>query len=288
MERLCLSHVFGFNTFRSLLVLATTCYLSVMEFSSYAQQILESEELEAKLSPPATPLTDEHACEAPPPPEKPARTKRHAITPRVKVPSPEGMPDPAQRVRILHAFANHELQAVEIFAWALLAYTDAPTAFRRGLIGILREEQRHFRLYEARLQAHGCDFGDFPLSGYFWGKAQTLSTPLRFVCAMSLTFESANLDHALDYARRAKDVGDKETAAVLLQIHDDEIGHVAFGWRWLREFKQADQNAWQAFSENLTFPLRPSKAKGPVFSEESREKAGIDQAFIHRLRDARD
>ena len=30
------------------------------------------------------------------------------------------MRDPAQRARILHALANHELQAIELFAWALL------------------------------------------------------------------------------------------------------------------------------------------------------------------------
>jgi len=30
-----------------------------------------------------------------------------------------------QRALILHALANHELQAIELFAWALLAFTDA-------------------------------------------------------------------------------------------------------------------------------------------------------------------
>jgi len=36
-----------------------------------------------------------------------------------------------------HALANHELQAIELFAWAVLAFPDTPIAFRRGLIAIL-------------------------------------------------------------------------------------------------------------------------------------------------------
>jgi len=69
-----------------------------------------------------------------------------------------GMADPTQRARILHALANHELQAIELFAWAVLAFPAAPLAFRRGLVAILADEQRHFRLYEARLAAYAIPF----------------------------------------------------------------------------------------------------------------------------------
>src|SRR4029079_5018404 len=64
--------------------------------------------------------------------------------PAARVPPIAGMRDPAQRVRILHALANHELQAIELFAWALLAFPDAPIAFRRGLVAILAPESWHF------------------------------------------------------------------------------------------------------------------------------------------------
>ena len=95
------------------------------------------------------------------------------------------------------------LQAAELFAWSLLAFPGAPPAFRRGLLAILLDEQRHTRMYVARLEANGARFGDFPVHGYFWQKAPAIVSPLRFLCAMSLTFENANLDHTVDYAEAA-------------------------------------------------------------------------------------
>ena len=58
----------------------------------------------------------------------PGRPAELAIVPgrHARVPPLAGMRDPAQRARILHALANHELQAIELFAWAVLAYPDAP------------------------------------------------------------------------------------------------------------------------------------------------------------------
>ncbi|HEY0781598.1 MAG TPA: DUF455 family protein, partial [Thermoanaerobaculia bacterium] len=179
--------------------------------------------------------------------------------------------------------ANHELQAAELFAWALLAFPDAPAAFRRGLLDILIEEQRHTRMYRARLAAAGADLGDFPVHGYFWSKVGTFTTPLRFVCAMSLTFENANLDHTLDYAAAARKARDEKTARVIDRVHQEEIGHVRFGWTWLQRLKSDDLSMWEAFTANLTWPLRPLRAKGRTFDVAGREAAGLDADFIHRL-----
>ena len=193
------------------------------------------------------------------------------------------MPDPAQRLRIMHGFANHELQAVELFAWALLQFPDAPEAFRRGLLEILTEEQKHLSLYISRVEALGGSFGDEPLSGYFWNKAREISTPAGFCSSVGLTFESANLDHAIEYARAARDSGDPESAAVLDVVHDDEVGHVRFGWTWLEEFKNPGQSQTEAYLANVTWPLRPALARGPIFHRESREQAGLDREFIDML-----
>ena len=258
-----------------------------MELREAALTILQSPELDSKLAAPPRGLTDPR----PGPPLRrgaPARPATLTIVAgkQSKVPAIEGMPDPAQRVRILHALANHELQAVELFAWALLAFPEAPEAFRRGLLHILRDEQRHTRMYKARVEALGARFGDFPVSGYFWNKAEHLASPLDFVCAMSLTFENANLDHTVELAAAAHRAGDEKSAAVIEQVHRDEIEHVAFGWRWLQRLKAEEDSAWESYRRSLTWPLRPAKARGAAFHRRGREAAGLDPDFIHHLEDS--
>ena len=137
-----------------------------MEIRDFALTVVQTEDLDIKLAPPAAELTDE----APGPAvrlEEPGRPAELRFSRRIDVPPIEGMPDPAQRPRILHALANHELQAAELFAWALLAFPDTPSEFRRGLLRILQDEQRHTRMYLARLEAYGARFGDWPVNGYF-------------------------------------------------------------------------------------------------------------------------
>jgi len=256
----------------------------VPTFCDFAQGLLLGAHLEDKLAPPPDGLLDEPGA----PPLRlsaPGRAPGLALRPgkEARTPPLAGLADPEQRARILHAFANHELQAVELFAWALLAFPDAPPAFRRGLLETLADEQRHLQLYLGRLAAHGHAFGDFALSGYFWGKLAHLGTPLDFVCGMGLTFEQRNLDHTLDFAAAAEACGDAESAAVLRRVHADEIRHVRFARQWLAEFKAPGLAAHAAWAANLRWPLRPAQARGPRVHEACRRAAGLDDAFLALL-----
>ena len=261
-----------------------------MEVRDFCLHVVRSEGLDAKLAAPRGRLSDRRpgpALRA----ARPGRSEDLRIVPvsRAKVPGIEGMSDPAQRRRIVHAMANHELQAVELFAWALLAFPGAPAEFRRGLLRVLREEQMHVRLYLRRLESLGLRLGTYPVSGYFWNKVRRLETPAQFVCAMSLTFENANLDHTIDYARAAREARDEPTARILERIHRDEVGHVRFGLEWLERFDRAERrepghwSAAEAYLRHVTWPLRPAIARGRVFHAEGRRAAGLDEAFIRLL-----
>jgi len=255
-----------------------------MELRTLARRILDRPDLGSKLEPPPPRLTDDR----PGPPRRPAgpaRTPDLAISPsaEARVPAIGGLADPAQRPRIVHALANHELQAVELFAYALLAFPDAPARFRRGLALVLADEQRHTRLYEGLLHRDGFRLGDFPVSGFFWSKVRDLTSPLRFICAMGLTFENANLDFTLEYAGAARDAGDPELASVLERVHRDEIHHVRFGWTWLERLKPPATSAWEAYRANLTWPVRAELARGRTFRPGPRRRAGLDEAFIAEL-----
>lgn len=258
-----------------------------MQLREYAESIVRATSLAGKLQAPPSDWQDD----APGPALRimePARPPELLVAPAraVKVPPIAGMQDVSQRRRILHAFANHELQAAELFAWMLLAFPDEPASFRRGLLSILVEEQEHCQLYLDRLAAFGGSFGDYPVTGHFWHRIHDVQCPLDFVCTMGLTFESANLDFAQDYARAAREVGDIETAVAIEKIHQDEIRHVAFAWRWLQRYKPEQQSSWQTFIETLQFPLTPSRARGATLDRAAREQAGLDDEFIDHLEHA--
>ncbi len=256
-----------------------------MEIREYATSIVCGKTLAEKLTRRPEGLTD--LDPGPPQPNlRPARPAELQIIPAIEappVPRLPGISNPQQRHRILHAFANHEFQAVELFAWALLAFPDAPSKFRQGVLGILADEQKHFRMYEKRLLDLGVRFGDQPVTGYFWNKIDTVRSPLGFVCAMSLTFENANLDHTENYSREARKGGDESTAVLLEKIQIDEIEHVRFGYKWLMEFKDPDSTPWDTYTQNVTWPIRPALARGSIFHEKGRKLAGLHPDFIALL-----
>ena len=192
----------------------------------------------------------------------------------------------SSRGKLLHFFANHELLAIETMAFTLLKFPDAPLEFKKGVWGTIQDEQRHMKLYLHRMNECGVSLGDFPLNFYFWKTLQSMQTPLDFVTRMSLTFEQANLDFALEYATIFEnEIADETTAQLLRVIHDDEVKHVAHGYKWFQKWRDPSQTEWESYSSSLPFPITPRRAKGAhFFSEESRKQAGFSQTFIDEMR----
>jgi uncharacterized ferritin-like protein (DUF455 family) len=181
--------------------------------------------------------------------------------------------------------------AIELFAWALLAFPEMPAQLRRGYLRVLEEEQRHLRLYLDRLDAHGSGLGDSPLTDYFWqqipGIRASSNGILAFLCVMGLTFEQANLDYALLYRDGFRDAGDEETAAAIGQVHRDEIRHVRLAATWLDRLRDPAKSDVETYQENVPFPISAARAKGRRFDVASRRRAGLSDAMIEMVRRAR-
>lgn len=209
-----------------------------------------------------------------------------------RLPSMGELTQPAARVACLQRFAHHELQAIELFAWAVLRFPSLPAALRRGFLLVLEEEQQHLQLYLDRIQAHGAQFGagDGQLSDYLWQHRERIESAaqpeLAFLCAVGLTFEQANLDFAPMYRDAFRMAGDEETARVLQQVHDDEIRHVRLAVRWLRRLKRPDESDLAAYLRAVPFPLSAARAKGRRFEVAARRQAGLDDQFIDHVRQA--
>jgi len=257
-----------------------------MELREFAGRVLFATRLEEKLQCPDN-ITDGHPGPAIVTPETPGRPtklrfKSHGSS-KAEFPGMHHLEQQRERGRLLHFFANHELLATELMALVLLKFPDAPAAFRKGVLQTLRDEQEHTRLYLERMKACGIEFGELPVSGYFWRCVAPMENPIDYVAGLCLTFEQANLDFARHFARGFATVGDADTARLLDRIYRDEIGHVAYGLKWFRRWKNPSESDWEAFCGTLKFPLSPQRAKGFTLNVEGRRAAGIDPQFIAEL-----
>jgi uncharacterized ferritin-like protein (DUF455 family) len=257
-----------------------------MELCEFAEQVLFATTLEAKLQCPEV-ITDERPGLPLVTPESPGRPPglqfKEPGSRRADFPGLHRLEQQRERGRLLHFFANHELLATELMALVLLRFPDAPPAFRRGVLQTLKDEQGHTQLYLRRMAECGTAFGELPVSGYFWRAVSGMESPLDYVAGLSLTFEQANLDFARYFARGFAAVGDADTARLLERIYQDEIGHVAYGLKWFRRWKNPQESDWEAFCRQLKFPLSPQRAKGSFLNVEGRRAAGLDPTFIDEL-----
>jgi len=256
-----------------------------MELKQWATRILSADTLEEKLLQPDT-LTDH----SPGPailwdtPTRPPGMEFKRHTKEERLPGLHEHKEADKRAVCLHRFAGHELLAVEIMAYALLAFPEAPKHFRKGIANTLKEEQEHVRLYIERLSALGVSFGDMPLYKHFWSHVPFLLSPVRYVSVMSLTFEMANLDFAPMYRDSFLRHGDNPSAALMQRILEDEISHVSFGYQWLKKLKNEKESEWDTWRSNVPELLPLKRARGFVLQENHRKDANIPQSWIEEFK----
>ena len=257
-----------------------------MELREFAEQVLFATSLEEKLRAPDS-ITDERPGTALITPTTPGRPNNLNFKPHTggksEFPGLHQLEKQSERGKLLHFFGNHELLATELMALVLLKFPDAPAAFRQGVLRTLKDEQEHTRRYIERMKSCGIEFGELAVSGYFWRCVSPMEHPIDYVSSLCLTFEQANLDFAGHFAKSFATIGDNETSKLLEKIYRDEIGHVAYGLKWFRRWKNPAENDWDAFCRVLKFPLSPQRAKGLSLNVAGREAAGFDAQFIAEI-----
>ncbi len=262
-----------------------------MNVNEFAEQIVFGKTLEEKLLAPGKLTYGSKSNVAPNvdslrTPGRPVGLQmRHDTGINQQPPSDNCLENEQARGQLLHFLANHELLATELMALVLLKFPDAPHAFRQGVLVTLQEEQEHTRMYIRRMKECGLEFGSYPLSGQFWRVVEPMQSPMDFVSRLSLTFEQANLDYSLHFAKVFQKIGDTETADVIQKIYEDEISHVRHGLEWFRQWKDPEQTDWEAYQQSLESPMSPQRARGPrgEFNREGRIQAGLTEDFINAI-----
>jgi uncharacterized ferritin-like protein (DUF455 family) len=249
--------------------------------SRWAWDYVTTTDLAAKLDPGPAPDAEEPTAPtrrllAPGRPPELRVVERSARTPRRGA-----LRDPRRRASLLHTFWHHELQAAELMCWALLAFPSAPPEFRRGLVGIQRDEVRHMRLYQAAIERLGWHLGEFPVRDWFWQRVPTCRDPVQFVALLGLGLEAGNLDHSERFVEWFSACGDEQAAAIQRVIGREEVAHVRFAAKWFVRWR--GDLSFERWRDALVRPLTPALFRGQELNRPARRAAGLSEDFLDAL-----
>ena len=241
---------------------------------SWALEFITTTDLAAKITPPAPPnprlessWCDDGLARRVAAPGRPAELRTTVRGERTK--GAQALQSAAERARMLHTFAHHELQAAELFAWAILAYPQTPRVFKAGLLRLCLEELTHLRHYLGHMRTLGVEFGALPVRDWFWARVAACPDPLSFVALQGLGLEGANLEHSAG-------------AQIMELVERDEVGHVAFARHWFERFSGAALD-FELWSRALPPPLTPALFRGEPLNRTARAQAGLDARFLDAL-----
>ena len=134
-----------------------------MRMREAAEQVLFGRTLEEKLQLSPVDVDDSDPGKALATPDGPGRPEGLVATSdgvRADFPSENRLDEDAERGRMFHFLANHELLAAELMALVLLKFPDAPKEYRAGVYEAMREEQMHTLMYLRRMKECGIQFGE--------------------------------------------------------------------------------------------------------------------------------
>jgi uncharacterized ferritin-like protein (DUF455 family) len=217
------------------------------------------------------------------PPMQPARPARPEILPPGKM--PRRGPGGTGKATLMHALAHIEFNAIDL-AWDIIARFsghDLPRDFYDDWVKVAADETEHFLLLVGLLRDLGSDYGAFPAHAGLWEAAEKTAHDLQArLAVVPMTFEARALDTAPPLMAKLRQAKDEAGLAVLQRIFDDEIVHVAIGARWFELVcARAGDDPATAY-QRLVSPHFPKGLK-PPFNHESRQQAGLPQAFYGPL-----
>ena len=212
----------------------------------------------------------------------PGRPALPKLVPAKNLPQ-RGIGSPEGRAAFIHAIAHIELNAIDL-AWdAAYRFRGLPAQFYVDWVGVANDESRHFVLLRDRLRELGHDYGDFDAHNGLWEMAEkTAHDGLARMALVPRVLEARGLDVTPGMIAKLRNLGDRETVAILELILDEEVAHVAAGSHWYRWYCQR-----AGVEPRSTFRELLAKYAGPVlrgpFNHQARLLAGFDAEEIAAL-----
>ncbi|WP_157014959.1 ferritin-like domain-containing protein [Mesorhizobium xinjiangense] len=189
------------------------------------------------------------------------------------------------RIALMHALAHIELNAIDLALDIVARFCDErpPQTFFDGWLQVAFEEAKHFSLLRERLASLGAAYGDLSAHGGLWEAAHQTRNDLHArLAVVPLILEARGLDVTPSLIEKMLQTGDKETAAILEVIYNDEKKHVAIGAKWFRFYcARARIDPARRFQELVRANFRGMLK--PPFNDRARAAAGLTPLFYRSL-----
>ncbi len=209
-------------------------------------------------------------------PEKP-----ELVDPR-EVPK-RGFNSESARIRLVHAIAHIEFNAINLALDAVYRFRDMPQQYYSDWLRVADEEALHFTLLNDYLISKGAIYGDYTAHNGLWEMA--LKSDHDVLVRMALVprvLEARGLDVTPGMINKLQAAGDTALVDILEVIYRDEIGHVKIGSHWFNELcKQRSVSPHTTFSELLDEYMED--AVFGSFDEAARTQAGFSSQEIKDL-----
>jgi uncharacterized ferritin-like protein (DUF455 family) len=187
------------------------------------------------------------------------------------------------RAALLHAITHIEFNAINLALDAVWRFEGLPPKFYRDWLRVAYEEAQHFSMLVERLSSVNAQYGDFDAHHGLWDMAdKTAEDVLARMALVPRTLEARGLDVSPAIREKFLQIGDKESAAALTVILEEEIGHVAIGNAWFNYLCQA-----QGFSPDVMYKTLASRYDAPrlrgPFNLAARRQAGFTEEELIAL-----
>ena len=187
------------------------------------------------------------------------------------------------RIRLLHAFAHIEFNAINIALDAVYRFRKMPRRFIDDWLLVASEEARHFRLLAAELGERGSYYGACPAHRGLWDMVcKTRDNVLHRMALVPRVMEARGLDVTPAMISRFRQFGDDAAVAILEVIYRDEIGHVRIGDRWFRHLCAEQKLEVEQTFRDLVGRYMEGRLRGP-FNRSARIQAGFRDEELDAL-----
>ncbi len=189
----------------------------------------------------------------------------------------------AGRIRLLHAFAHIEFNAINIALDAVYRFRNMPRRFVADWLLVATEEARHFQLLATELETRGSYYGACQAHRGLWDMVcKTRDNPLHRMALVPRVMEARGLDVTPAMIAKFRQFDDAAAVEILEVIYRDEIGHVRIGNYWFHRLcEEQGLDAELTFRELIGLYMG-GKLRGP-FNRPARLEAGFRQAELEAL-----